>query len=158
MRKIYLSLILVFVVFISGCGGGIIGEKTPMDQLNNDGYYHYTNKGLGFGLYLSPSFEKYHVQRKNTENYTDIEIFTPTADTAYYQEIQSYAKPITVRIWNKDYFDSLEEDDDKIVFLEMGRDKKSVYTLKFWENIPNDWENVWTEEMQQGIVDRFEMY
>ncbi len=156
MKKFSLIVVLISVFFLSGCLKGGTGEQ--MDRLNSEGFYHYINRDLDFGLYLPSSFEYYHVQRKNLENYTDIEFFTPTADTSYYQEIQSYAKPIVVRIWDKKYWDGLEEDEDKAVFEEKTEKRGKVYTIKFWENIPKDWELKWSEETRREILDRFEIY
>ena len=157
MKKFSLSFVLFAILLLSGCGQ-VTGDKVLMDELNNDGFYHYTNIGLGFGVYLPSKFEYYHVQRKNIENYVDIEIFVPTADTSYYQEIQSYAKPIVIRIWDKKYWDEMVEDEDKAMYLEQGRNRKQVYTVKFWETTPNDWEEIWNEEMKQSILNRFETY
>lgn len=156
MKKISLIIILISVFFLSGCVQP--GSEELMDKLNNEGFYHYTNKGLGFGLFLPPSFEYYHVQRKNAENFVDIEIFVPTADREYYQEIQSYAKPIVVRIWEEEYWNEWEEDEEKLSFIEMGQKRKKVYTLRFWDNPPSDRESKWTDDMRQGILDRFEIY
>lgn len=159
MKKVCLIIILTSVFLLTGClGGGEDRGEELMDKLNTEGFYHYTNRGLGFGLFLPPEFEYYHVQRKNTENFVDIEFFTPTADTSYYQEIQSYAKPIVVRVWNQKYWNELEMDDDKRAFIETGRKRSKVYTIKFWDAVPNDWEEKWSQEMGQGIIDRFEVY
>jgi len=40
----------------------------------------------------------------------------------------------------------------------MGEKRKKVYTLRLWDNPPSDRESEWTDDMRQGILDRFEIY
>jgi len=51
---------------------------------------------------MPSEFIYYQTQRKNTDDYIDLEIFVPTGDKSYYQEIPGYAKPIVIRIFDKD--------------------------------------------------------
>jgi len=159
MKKYYIVFVLFIALFLGGCGKNKEPEKVLMDELDNTGYYHYTNIELGFGVYLPKEFEYYHVQRKVTNNYTDTEFFVPTSDKNYPQEIQSYAKPIIVRIWDKDVWNNAVENGSDTGFIEKGKHGQKIYTIKFWKNIPIDWQDNWKSEgMKKNILDRVEVY
>lgn len=153
MKKISLLLVLLLaVVFVAGC------QKKPkemMDVLNKDGYYHYVNQDLNFGLYLPPDFIYYQTQRKNNDKYTDIEVFVPTADKAYHQEVPGYAKPIVVRVFDKKYWQGKDqaEQGEYSVAAEKGN---RLYALRFWEAAPSDWQPKWTAQMKDNIIKMFE--
>jgi len=147
MRKKYLFFIFFVVLLLTGCG-----QKTVMDQPSADGNFYYNNKDLGFNLVLPPDFLYYQTQRKDGGNFIDIEFFTPTSDTAYPQEIQSYAKPIVVRVFNNK--DLWNENGDKNGFQKLEKGNK-IYAIKFWDKAPADWKDKWSEEMKKGIIDGF---
>lgn len=152
MKKIVLfSIIFIIVLLLSGCG---LGEQL-MDQLAEDNKYHYQNRMLGFALNLPSEFEYYQVQRKNTNYYIDIEFFVPTSDTAYPQEVPSYAKPVIVRIFSRNVWEAIEDDKYKLIFQEVGQKGNKVYTIVFWDNIPADWQDKWSKEMREDIIQSF---
>lgn len=147
MKKKYLFFVFFVVLLLAGCG-----KKVPMDQPSADGNFYYNNKDLGFNLVLPPDFLYYQTQRKDGGNFIDIEFFVPTSDTSYPQEIQSYAKPIVVRVFNnKDLWD---ENGDKNGFQKFEKGNK-IYAIKFWEKTPTDWKDKWSEEMREGIINNF---
>ncbi|MFH1661929.1 MAG: hypothetical protein ABIA02_02440 [Candidatus Falkowbacteria bacterium] len=125
-------LILVISLFLSGCG--CEKEKVfNMDELADDNKYHYENIDLNFKIDLPQEFIYYQTQRKKVDNRIDIEFFVPTNDVDYIQEVPGYAKPIVVRAENGEY------------------------DLKFWEIVPNDWEERWSEDMENEIINSFEV-
>ncbi len=154
MNKKILSLfftLFIFVLLLSGCGQ----ENPFMDLSREDGTYFYENRDLGFSLVLPPEFIYYQTQRRETADFTDLEIFVPTSDTAYSQEVTGYAKPIVIRIFNKDYWQSSAGNES--LYQKLGESKKGVYTIDFWLDIPLDWQTKWSEEMKQGIIDNFKI-
>ncbi len=152
MKKLVLfSIIFIIVILLTGCDL----EKQSMNQLAEDNKYHYQNRTLGFALNLPSEFEYYQTQRQNTNYYIDIEFFIPTSDTNYPQEVQSYAKPVIVRIFSRDAWEEIEDDEYKSMFQEVGRKGKKVYTIVFWDNIPSDWQNKWSKDMREEIIKSF---
>jgi len=155
MRRIFcLVVILIFSLSLTGCAD----KKLAMDELAANGTYHYQNKDLGFSLALPQEFQYYQTQRKQSGSAVDLEIFVPTSDRAYSQQITGYAKPITVRIYNnKDWQKLPETDENKKMFSVINEQIDKVYVLKFWQDIPNDWKDKWTEEMKQEIIKSFKI-
>lgn len=153
MRKTFL-LVIVLSLLLTGCHHK---EEADMGKLGKDGNYHYQNKGLGFNIDLPPEFQYYQVQRKDNLGYIDIEFFVPTSDTEYPQEVQSYAKPIIVRVFDKSAWDGIIEE-DRFSWEEIGDKNEKVYTIKFWESIPVDWEGKWSDDMKMAIKDNFDDY
>lgn len=151
MKKI-LFLFLVSSLFLTGCGTK--KEEIDMAKLTADGEYHYQNKDLGFEIFLPETFQYYQVQRINKDEYTDIEFFVPTADIDYPQEIQSYAKPVVARVFNGESWDGLD-DETKINFQEIGSKGKKIYGIKFWQNIPKDWQGKWNDSARSQIINKF---
>lgn len=149
MKKIRLSiLVLVIVAVLSACG-----QPPDMGKQAEDGNYHYRNNDLGFSISLPPEFIYYQTQRKETDKYTVIEFFVPTADTSYPQEIQSYAMPLEVRVFDKkNWQDSYAEDYD---FVRKG--KKRVYAILFWEKEPKDWQDKWNRDVEKNIIHNFSL-
>ena len=146
------SIILFFLIFIlTGC----FLNKQPVDRSVKDGDYYYSNKDLGFSLILPPEFMYYQTQRKETENYIDLEIFVPTIDKTIVHEVPDYAKPITIRIFNKDYWQTVDEAAD--TFIKIGENGNRVYTLIFWSEVPNDWLGKWNEEVINKIKNNFKI-
>lgn len=149
------SIICIFALSLAGCG---CKKQQPMDQISEEqGGYHYQNKDLGFSIVLPAEFEYYQTQRKETPDYIDLEFFVPTSDTEYNQEVAGYAKPIVIRIFKQtDWQSVLEGDQDQLLFEEIGQKEDKVYTIKFWQEIPEDWKSKWNEEMKQQIIEKFE--
>lgn len=147
-KKILFFIILLLVFFVSGCGQ----KESFMDKPSEDGKYYYKNKDLGFSLVLPEEFVYYQTQRKETNNFIDIEIFIPTSDNIYSQEVFGYAKPLVIRIFNFDYWQSVSEED---LYHKLGEDNNKVYTVKFWDKIPVDWEDKWTEDLKSSIISNF---
>lgn len=128
-----------------------------MDELNEDNVYHYQNKDLGFSVDLPADFIYYQTQRTDNEDFSDLIIYVPTADTSLPTELQSYAKPVIVRIFDKNHwYDSLN-DEERAGYINVGEKKDKVYTLLFWNRIPSDWTVKWTEDMKQNIIDSFKV-
>ncbi|PIR12855.1 hypothetical protein COV49_04040 [Candidatus Falkowbacteria bacterium CG11_big_fil_rev_8_21_14_0_20_39_10] len=117
------------------------------------GEYQYKNADLGFELALPAEFIYYQTQRKTTDNFVDIEFFVPTGDENYYSEVFGYTNPVTIRIFDKDYYEN--QSDMKSVYKELTEKNKKVYTIRFWENIPSDWRDKWNDELKQKVIDGF---
>jgi hypothetical protein len=148
-RKSYIIIFLFLVLIVSGCV-----NKNEQREVKEDEYY-YENKDLGFNLILDSRFIYFQTQRINTDDYTDIEIFVPTSDVNYPQEIQSYAKPIVVRVFDKKYYEDIEE--EKNLYEKAGESKNNIYGIRFWEKIPKDWENKWNKDLEKNILDDFKL-
>ncbi|MFH1427935.1 MAG: hypothetical protein ABIG60_05430 [Patescibacteria group bacterium] len=155
MKIRYLLIFILFILFISGCGKKV---EPIMDQPAEDGNYHYRNLDLNFNLTLPPEFIYYQTQREQTDDFVDIEFFVPVADKMYQEEVPGYANPITVRVFQKEYWDSLSSDSaEQLIYIELDKKDKKVYTIQFWENIPPEWREKWTEEMKDWIIDNFSL-
>lgn len=133
-----------------------------MDQPAQDGNFYYQNEDLQFNLVLPPEFLYYQTQRKTTDDFIDIEFFVPTSDSDYPQEAPGYAKPIVIRVFSSQ--DSWEKEAEKNIFQELGKGKgwwiaadNKIYTIKFWDKAPSDWQSKWKEEMREAIIDSFEI-
>jgi len=149
MKKISIIFILLFL--LSACGN----NQQVMDKPAEDGNYYYSNKGLGFSLALPPEFIYYQTQRKETENYVDLEIFVPTTDKTIVHEVPDYVKPIVVRIFSQDYWQTIDKTDG--IFIKMGEAGDKVYTLMFWDEVPNDWLDKWNEELKEKLKNNFKI-
>lgn len=148
IKKGFIFLFLIFSLLLAGC------DKQYMDQPAEDGNFHYRNKDLKFSLVLPPEFLYYQTQRKETDDFIDIEFFVPTSDTDYLQEVQSYAKLIIIRVFKKDYW----EDKNYESFYQKLKEKRGkIYTIRFWPEPPKDWLPKWSEEMKQNIIDGFKV-
>ncbi|MFH1522770.1 MAG: hypothetical protein ABIE43_03040 [Patescibacteria group bacterium] len=151
MKKIiFILAIISFLILFSGC----TGNDQYMDLPAEDGNFYYSNKDLGFNLVLPPEFNYYQTQRKLTNNYIDLEFFVPTSDKDYLQEVQGYAKPIVVRVFEKDKWEEMK---DSGIYQFIGGNKSNVYSIRFWEETPVDWSEKWSEEMKKNIIDNFEI-
>jgi len=129
-----------------------------MNELSSDGYYHYQNKDLGFSLALPKEFIYYQTQRKQTGPAMDLEILVPTSDMTYAQEVPGYAKPVTVRIYNNQDWQNLPADnEDKKNFSLVNDRVDKIYLISFWDKVPTDWQDKWTEEMKQNIEKSFRL-
>lgn len=153
MKKIIL-LLVIFVFILSGCFHKK-EETRQMDVPVEDGSYYYENKDLGFSIVLPPEFMHYQTQRKSGENFIDLQIFVPTADDSYGGEIPDYGNPITVRIFEKEAWENIDEADKLSFYRELGEKEGKVYALKIWKDLPSDWQWKWTIEMEDRIVKSF---
>ena len=154
--RVKILLLFIILISLSAC------SKTPvkpMDKQSEDGKYYYTNKDLGFKLTLGEEFIYYQTQRKKIEEVVITEFFIPTADLEYVKEVPGYAKPITVAIFNINYWDNLSVgEDEKMFYRELNRNKNKVYALKFWDSVPSDWLEKWGEEQESEIINNFSLY
>ena len=152
MKKFFLFFIILFLAIITtGCG-----YKGPMmDQPGEDGSYYYQNIDLGFSLKLPPEFQYYQTQRKETEDYIDIEFFVPTADTAYSKEVPGYGKPIIIRAFDGEVWEDMIDNEYKLMYQELVDKGGRVYTIRFWDKIPTDWQDKWNEKMEESIIKSF---
>ena len=151
-KRIFYFIILLFLLFPIGC------KKQLMDQLAEDGNYHYQNKDLGFSVILPPEFIYYQTQRTQSVDYVDLEFFIPTNDTGYPQKVPSYAKPLIVRIfidsdWQKVLAGQLRADE----YEWLGEKNKHIYTIRFWDKVPDDWTERWSNETRQFIISNFKI-
>lgn len=129
-----------------------------MSKPADDGSYLYENKDLGFNLKLPKEFQYYQTQRTQGDGYVDLEIFVPTSDTKYLQEVPGYAKPLTVRIINRDVWDKKEENFDLRLTEKVGEKNDKIYTLVFWDSAPGDWRAKWNKPMLDSIRENFKIY
>lgn len=148
MKKTILFL-AVLIITLSGCG-----NKQLMDAPAEDGNYYYQNRDLGFSLILPPEFEYYQIQRNSTDEYTDIEVFVPTSDTSYPQEVSGYAKPIVIRMFDSDYWGNSKEE-ERNIYQKIGAKGNFIYTIRFWDSPSSDWQDKWSEEMKNKIIEDF---
>lgn len=115
--------------------------------------YQYENKDLGFSLFLPKQFEYFQTQRADADGLVKLEIFVPTSDREYPQEVPGYAKPLQVIVGDEEGINKLKEDDiegGKIVVVGSGQGR--IYALKFWSAIPKDWSAKWSEAMRDDIL------
>ena len=139
-------LLLASSFLISGCG-----KKQLMDQPAKDGKYHYQNDDLGFSLILPEEFIYYQTQRKQNNDFADIEFFVPSSDKEQGREVPGYAKPIVVRIYQADKYQ------EEGIFRKIGEKNSQIYALEFWQNTPLDWQEKWSENMENFIISNFEI-
>ena len=145
--------ILVVTFVLSGCGT----KEVYMDQPADDGKYHYKNESLEFNLTLPEEFIYYQTQRKQEADNTIIEFFVPTNDLEYYQEVSSYAKAIVVRVFEKSDWDLIEKDVLRKEYNNIKEVDDKVYTLKFWDKTPADWQNKWSLKLEDEIINGFKV-
>jgi hypothetical protein len=114
----------------------------------------YTNEEFDFSLVLPDDFAFYTTQRKESEDYIDIEFFMPSSDVSLYQQISGYAKPVVVRVvTNPEYAETLGRQN----FFEVGKKDGKIYTLWLWKETPKDWQGKWDEAVRKKISDSFKM-
>ncbi len=150
MKKILLAAVIMLVtgVALVGCGK----SNTPMDQQAGDGKYYYKNQSLNFSVTLPSEFEYYQTQRKEGGGYVDIEFFIPTTDADYSSDVPDYAKPLVVRVFDKSAWD---QEIDTGFYEQVAIRNDKVYTIKFWNIIPKDWQDSWGQEMKNNIKESF---
>jgi hypothetical protein len=111
---------------------------------------------LSFSLLLPSSFEYYQTQRTSGISYVDLEIFVPTADLRFGKQVQGYATPIVIRVFDKAAWDEVSQGEgNKYKYL--GEKKDKVYTVAFWDLEPSDWQDKWDEEVKEFIINNFEI-
>ncbi len=149
--KIISRIIPLFIVLVllSACGQRNLATDKPLD----DGSYFYRNNALNFSMILPASFEYYQTQRTKGDHYVDVEFFVPTSDTRFGKQVQGYAKPITVRVFEKIAWDNIDQEDSDYKYL--GEKNGQVYTIDFWEEEPRDWLNKWNGNIENSIIDNF---
>lgn len=153
MKKIIIFLLLFSVIFLAGCKKQAVQN---MDELSADNKFHYQNQELGFSLTLQAEFQKYQTQRSKTEEFDEIEFFVPTADTAYPQEVQGYARAIVVRIYTNEQWSRYEKKTFVgDTFKSLGSGSGKTYFIKFWKARPTDWIGKWSELKENEIISSF---
>jgi len=156
MKKIFFIFASFFIVnFLNACS---VSSGVPMDELSEEGRFQYKNKDLGFEISLPDTFEFYQVQRKNTDEYSEIEFFVPTSDMAYPQEVQSYAKPLMLRFYKNETWEKFDKREYvESVFFQLPSDKTGKFFIKFWKTRPKDWEGKWNQEIEEEIKISFKV-
>jgi len=152
MKKFLLALSLIlFIGVISGCA-----KTVPMDQLGKNGLFNYTNSYLHFNLSLPADFIYYQTQRVSSDNYDDLQILVPTADTSYTpQIIPNYANPVTIRVYDKNYWYKKMDDSQRSALNKIAEKGSRVYVMNFWDAIPSDWANKWNDSLKQELIKNF---
>lgn len=134
---------------------GCSQDRPSMDRPAADGQYHYDNYDLGFSLTLPAEFIYYQTERHDQTDYTDIEFFVPTSDRTYAQEVEGYAKPITLRVFKKSSWQEAQSDASQAAFEKIGQSFNKIYAIKFWDKAPADWQKVWSQIMIEKIKQGF---
>jgi hypothetical protein len=156
-KKLLILFFLVLPVFIlAGCTNRS-GQPENMDELSDNNEYHYRNEMLGFSLILPSTFEYYQTQRTDEDNYTELEIFVPTNDTTLPTEVPSYANPITVRVYGEAVWENVSRAEISRGFQEAARQDGEVFVLRFWPEVPSDWEDRWSEEVESKMKEGLEI-
>jgi len=153
MHKITNIGLILLIVILSGCQ-----SKVNMDQLDEDSLYHYKNQDFKFSIDLPPEFIYYQTQRIAQKDYTDIEFYIPTSDTGYPTRVPSYGLVVTIRIFNTNEWQQVLENQINGESYEwLSEEANRVYTARFWQKIPSDWQDKWSDEMKQNIKNSFKL-
>jgi len=155
MKK-YLILLLFLSIFLSACSGNSSKKDILMDQLGNDGKYHYSNGKYGFSVDFPEQFIYFQTQRKDYQEYVDFEFFVPIKDTNYPQLIPDYGKFLTIRVYKRDSYDKTDKIDTKN-FIKLAENNNKVYLALFWDRIPDDWRDKWQEKTADEISSSFKI-
>jgi hypothetical protein len=153
----YLGIaLLLFLAFsLSAC----LKKSAPavdMSQVASDGKFHYQNPNLGFSVDFPSVFEYYQVQRVSFENYTESQFFVPTADRNYPQQIKGYGRFLVVRIYDKNYWETLKTKQyEEAVFENLGEHDGRYYLVSYWKMEPSDWSGKWNMDVQREITGSF---
>ncbi len=152
--KIVLKIIpLLFIIpILSSCGQ----RDLPTDRSLDDGGFFYRNNTLGFSMILPQSFDNYHTQRTSGDGYIDLEIFVPTSDIGFGKQVPGYARPIVIRVFEKNSWDMINEGGNSI-YKFLGDKKDKVFTILFWEQEPDDWQEKWYGEIENSVINNFEI-
>ncbi len=144
---------LLFLIFIlSACGQ----RNLPTDKATADGTYFYRNEALGFSILFPKTFEHYQTQRTSGVGYIDLEIFVPTSDLRFGKQVQGYATPVTLRVFEKNVWEEISQGKDN-TYKYLGEKKDKVYTITFWELAPSDWQADWSGSTEETIINSFEI-
>lgn len=133
----------VFIVFIlTACGNSKEDSNTIL----------YKNISLQFEIQLSNDFKYYQTQRVKTDDFVDIDFFVPTSDQSYGKEVPGYAKPFTIRVFNNNN-NSINND----IYEDIGSGNGKLYTIRFWSKFPQDWQNIWSENLESELKSSFKI-
>jgi hypothetical protein len=150
-KYLLVPFFILIAMALSACG---TSKTVDMNQLSADNRFHYINDNLGFSINLPKEFNYYQTQRNNNTDYTELVFYVPTSDRQYSQEVIGYAKPISLRIYNKELFNKWPaEDTRKANFTVIKEKDDKVYAIKFWDKIPIDWQSKWSEALKKDILD-----
>lgn len=127
-----------------------------MDVPDKQGNYHYQNEDLGFELLLPGDFQYYITYRKKNEGFVDLAILVPTGDVDYQSDVPGYAQPVTIRVFEQQAWSDYKTSGNN-AFQEISEKNGQVYTIKFWNGIPKDWENKWNKERIDFIKSNFKL-
>jgi hypothetical protein len=150
----WVPLLLILVLLVIGIIYFIGFKPAPKTAAIES--VKYNNDYMGFSLVLPKDFDPYLTQRKDESSYSDLEIFVATSDKFYSQELQSYAKPVVIRVYDREAWDSLNEDDPiKASYRYQGIKGNKIYTIKFWDTVPADWDSKWNKKIEEFIISGF---
>jgi len=152
MKKVVITLLLLVLPILSSCSSK---RDLPTDKALEDGSFFYRNTSLAFSVILPKEFENYHTQKTSGVNYIDVEFFVPTSDERFGTQVPGYAKPIVIRVFDEDEWATINEASS--IYKKLGEGNNKVYTILFWEKEPKDWQEVWHGEVEQAIIDNFEI-
>lgn len=152
-RKIFQGGLLLVLLVLSFSLTACLKQEPKVDVLAEDNKYHYRNDTLGFQINFPEEFQYYQAQRIETENFTDLEFLVPTGDINYPSEVVGLANPVTVKLFNQDYWQDVNQD----LYIKVAEKGDKIYALEFWTNYPSDWVNKWNDQMKQEIVDSFKL-
>ena len=152
----WLITILVIAIFTAISWWIVASSRQSvvnMDELGRDNLYHYRNEDLDFNLDLPEQFIYYQTERTDFADYREIRFYVPTSDPDYVHEaVSSYAQPITVRAYNEQVWNDLDDSDEsKSDFQKITAKDGQVYLIWFWDRQPNDWQDKWNDEMREAI-------
>ncbi len=140
-------LFLVLVIILAGCAS----KRIPVDVLSDDGKYHYYNDSLGFEIAFPEEFQYYQVQRVDNDGFSDVEYFVPTTDYDYPLDFSNFAKAITIRVLDKDFWQENKENYNQ-AYQVIGENRKKVYAIRFWDKQPSDWQGKWGSPVEEEII------
>lgn len=142
IKKLFIVVLVLFLpIILTGC----FKKDAPVSQ-NKEGGFRYNNDYLGFSLDLPQEFQYFQTQKKQINDSNDLEIYVPTSDTAYVQEVPGYAKAVIVKVSPKKDFK------DQPGFEKIGENKNNIFTIQFWNRAPKDWQDKWNDQMKNKIL------
>lgn len=155
IKKNIIPIALLIVALVAGYFL-FFPEKTSDHTVINEqgGRNVYTNEEFDFSVTLPDEFSFYTTQRKEGEDYIDIEFFMPSSDTSFYQQISGYAKPLVVRVVTDPEYAEITGRQN---FVELGKKGGKVYTMWLWRETPKDWSDKWNDEARKKITESFKI-
>jgi hypothetical protein len=155
IKKNIIPVALLVTALLSGYFLFFPSKTSDHTVVNEQGGRNiYTNEEFDFSVTLPDEFSFYTTQRKESEEYVDIEFFMPSSDTAMYQQISGYAKPLVVRVVTNPKY---AEVPGRQNFVELGRGGDKVYTMWLWKETPKDWVGKWNDDVRKKITDSFKI-